>query len=100
MGVWIETTVCSPSIAYMKSLPAWECGLKPTCRGFSLPVTESLPAWECGLKHADGKQTSAHLLSLPAWECGLKHQRLAGFQALLDVTPRVGVWIETDIPGT
>ena len=55
---------------------------------------ESHPAWVCGLKHTKTYHQLAPILSHPAWVCGLK---LICWQFLKvgNVTPCVGVWIET-----
>ena len=42
---------------------------------------------------------SVKCLSLPAWECGLKLPVTSAVKLANDVTPRVGVWIETDVVG-
>ena len=33
------------------------------------------------------------------WECGLKHSKSCYYSRLCDVTPYVGVWIETKADG-
>ena len=50
VGVWIETLNIDTIRAAVKSLPAWECGLKPLNWMVSAVGHLSLPAWECGLK--------------------------------------------------
>ena len=53
--------------------------------------------WECGLKLSVCPDAGKLKGSLPMWECGLKplyHSRLAYRR---NVTPHVGVWIETDL---
>mgnify|MGYP007010872636 CR=1 FL=1 len=53
--------------------------------------------WECGLK-PDVRAT--YLCSRPSllmWECGLKPEEFANRMAALEVTPYVGVWIETNV---
>ena len=56
---------------------------------------ESHPAWVCGLKRKEFG--TSHLLkqSHPAWVCGLKHIKSSSLFILFQVTPCVGVWIET-----
>ena len=99
-----------------KSLPSWECGLKPLIPCLQSFAKLSLPSWECGLKlhHIDGSGTNVE--SLPSWECGLKrtspmvkrwnachsprgsvdwNARDAKSELKSNVTPLVGVWIET-----
>ena len=72
MGVWIETDILQE-------------------RDVSFP---SLPVWECGLKRSVTSKEVSPCVSLPVWECGLKPTLLKDY-ALICVTPRVGVWIET-----
>ena len=72
MGVWIETILVD--------------------RG--LNIVASHPAWVCGLKHFDVFQETAKKASHPAWVCGLKRNS-RDIYALTEVTPCVGVWIET-----
>ena len=51
--------------------------------------------WECGLKHYELAQTNSQTPSLLMWECGLKQPWDIILEYHLDVTPYVGVWIET-----
>ena len=39
------------------------------------------------------------MVSHPSWVCGLKHNSLSKLYNRLDVTPFVGVWIETGRSG-
>ena len=52
--------------------------------------------WECGLKHDAHVLRDGNATSLPMWECGLKHCHVA-LTKPYQVTPHVGVWIETAI---
>ena len=54
----------------------------------------SHPAWVCGLKPPAAAIVVGLAESHPAWVCGLKPDRLNPLPAA-DVTPCVGVWIET-----
>ena len=76
MGVWIET------VGLITNWPS---------------IRASHPAWVCGLKH--GKSVGIHLEpgSHPAWVCGLKHPAIVPIRQVTEVTPCVGVWIETEI---
>ena len=56
---------------------------------------ESHPAWVCGLKHSPHPDLSHFHRSHPAWVCGLKPQYIFKQIKFVDVTPCVGVWIET-----
>ena len=98
------------------SHPAWVCGLKQQdvlsclyhivtpCVGvwietmFDLVLEScsqrSHPAWVCGLKLCKYTFISHSGKSHPAWVCGLKHT-LNNVILLDEVTPCVGVWIET-----
>ena len=51
--------------------------------------------WECGLKHTINSLAITGDKSLLMWECGLKRNKMEEEQDALDVTPYVGVWIET-----
>ena len=51
--------------------------------------------WECGLKHRRGVYFGYHSSSLPMWECGLKLFCAHRSSLRKEVTPHVGVWIET-----
>ena len=72
VGVWIETIHMYNNFFHVGSLPAWECGLKPSLDKFDavLNVTPRVGVWI---------ETCKTLI----------HQRQQ------NVTPRVGVWIET-----
>ena len=102
------------------SHPAWVCGLKRGgCRhrsggervtpcvgvwietssaGITSTASSSHPAWVCGLKQETSNSLSREELSHPAWVCGLKQETGCRGYCLPEVTPCVGVWIET--PGT
>ena len=57
---------------------------------------ESHPAWVCGLKrHMQTKEQKISPMSHPAWVCGLKRQCTLNDIQYGEVTPCVGVWIET-----
>ena len=56
---------------------------------------ESHPAWVCGLKPDFGGFIAHYQPSHPAWVCGLKQAALQLFLTPANVTPCVGVWIET-----
>ena len=59
----------------IESHPAWVCGLKHSCLSFARQLPGSHPAWVCGLKLNVGKILNGK-----------------------NVTPCVGVWIETRNP--
>ena len=56
---------------------------------------ESHPAWVCGLKLHFTSLMELELESHPAWVCGLKHGLIRPSATGSQVTPCVGVWIET-----
>ena len=56
---------------------------------------ESHPAWVCGLKLNLGFFNSPLWTSHPAWVCGLKLVMGIALLLVSQVTPCVGVWIET-----
>ena len=56
---------------------------------------ESHPAWVCGLKQLSPDMLSEPDMSHPAWVCGLKHSCGIVRYPVKEVTPCVGVWIET-----
>ena len=73
MGVWIETWTDKTKHQKKSSHPAWVCGLKlPICLRL-LTIVRSHPAWVCGLKHGPIRPSTRRS----------------------QVTPCVGVWIET-----
>ena len=74
VGVWIETAACFCFSSIYKSHPSWVCGLKRFIPLYYCPARWSHPSWVCGLKHL-----------------------FAVLGTVLDVTPFVGVWIETGI---
>ena len=56
----------------IESHPAWVCGLKPISSDIFFKRGQSHPAWVCGLKQEEKQKNRSH-----------------------NVTPCVGVWIET-----
>jgi len=56
---------------------------------------ESHPAWVCGLKLRIFYILKNIGMSHPAWVCGLKHRLVRPSTSGSQVTPCVGVWIET-----
>ena len=77
------------------SHPSWVCGLKPVMIITNLMISQSHPSWVCGLKPFGIAQKEAKRLSHPSWVCGLKHGYSVEYDTNFDVTPFVGVWIET-----
>ena len=73
VGVWIETAKVLKTRNSQKSHPSWVCGLKPS-------------------RLKNGK---AAAWSHPSWVCGLKREKNGSSNYEWQVTPFVGVWIET-----
>ena len=118
VGVWIETWEPDNQSEFPGSHPSWVCGLKhlALARGCSDEVSH--PSWVCGLKRVRTGKCRQGAQSHPSWVCGLKHIFLClylipfchtlrgcvdwnldiglGF-GNVNVTPFVGVWIETDL---
>ena len=70
------------------------CGLKQANSHHAEKSRKSHPSWVCGLKPWLGFIFINVYLSHPSWVCGLKPlERVVGNS--LEVTPFVGVWIET-----
>ena len=94
VGVWIETVLMLVLTPVVLSHPAWVCGLKLTDDDKIILHASSHPAWVCGLK----------LHSVAIW-LSIRSHTLRGcvdwnlFEdeevTPSDVTPCVGVWIET-----
>ena len=95
MGVWIETEQKEVYGKMHQSHPSWVCGLKQTNFAYGIVQPMSHPSWVCGLKHYEGGSGIMENESHPSWVCGLKLE--AYFLAAIgdEVTPFVGVWIET-----
>ena len=51
--------------------------------------------WECGLKRPLRSVNRENTQSLLMWECGLKRENIKDVNKRTNVTPYVGVWIET-----
>ena len=79
-----------------ESHPSWVCGLKQYKRTIHILLRKSHPSWVCGLKLRD---SNVHAITLteshPSWVCGLKLRDRTKSLLSKEVTPFVGVWIET-----
>ena len=73
MGVWIETIYPGEPPADRKSHPVWVCGLKLEYLHIHIIL----------------------LMSHPVWVCGLKLRVTMKDHTINNVTPCMGVWIET-----
>ena len=56
---------------------------------------QSHPSWVCGLKLLPLYRNIRRFRSHPSWVCGLKQNNIWNTWAGINVTPFVGVWIET-----
>ena len=90
--------ILSPVLAVsFKSLLMWECGLKLGGDNFLISRISSLLMWECGLKlRQKYEQIKAQNVTpyVGVWIETLPASRKSTRNV---VTPYVGVWIETDI---
>ena len=94
VGVWIETSFCSFGWLGFESHPAWVCGLKLSMVLEIMLNELSHPAWVCGLKRHSvviWLSTKSHTLR----GCVDWNRTKSPSRRLSDVTPCVGVWIET-----
>ena len=82
--------------AYKESHPSWVCGLKLKMYAIKNFKIRSHPSWVCGLKL---NMETSKLLRLCHTLRGCVDWNLKGIviNLLRNVTPFVGVWIETDI---
>ena len=71
------------------------CGLKLELDNSGIGSWWSHPAWVCGLKQRGFKAIRRVDESHPAWVCGLKQISWIVIIIIINVTPCVGVWIET-----
>ena len=85
----------SPYIDFL-SHPSWVCGLKLFSSVREVCCIESHPSWVCGLKQEKHENRKNLAESHPSWVCGLKLWPSQRLYKEFDVTPFVGVWIETD----
>ena len=79
----------------MQSHPSWVCGLKLKFILLVLILHKSHPSWVCGLKQYRQSAERNYLGSHPSWVCGLKPVATFLLPSERQVTPFVGVWIET-----
>ena len=71
------------------------CGLKLELDNSGIGSWWSHPAWVCGLKQRFRYRRDVCQGSHPAWVCGLKQISWIVIIIIINVTPCVGVWIET-----
>mgnify|MGYP006981461662 CR=1 FL=1 len=96
VGVWIETSGRTWRLnGNTKSHPSWVCGLKQKKTDCKRHNLTSHPSWVCGLKQTWTKRQRKQLTSHPSWVCGLKPRAWKYLRPGQNVTPFVGVWIET-----
>ena len=97
VGVWIETSVDTALASFAQSHPTWVCGLKLMCLKLWMRYLTSHPTWVCGLKLFGIIRMLAFVKSHPTWVCGLKLPCYWQLAIPDNVTPYVGVWIETSL---
>ena len=95
VGVWIETFCRHRWLAWVESHPSWVCGLKLLDSLWQYGSNTSHPSWVCGLKHSvtikRPKSSISHTLrGCVDWNIPIKFN-----VTISQVTPFVGVWIET-----
>ena len=96
VGVWIETIILREQTRTEKVTPfvgVWIETSIPMC--LTRAQARSHPSWVCGLKRCSATHLCSVSLSHPSWVCGLKQHTDDIADKRLQVTPFVGVWIET-----
>ena len=95
VGVWIETFVTLTYDEEYLSHPSWVCGLKLLAHLFLLLLFVSHPSWVCGLKLAYQKICNDHYQVTPFVGVWIETFPSGETPDKPYVTPFVGVWIET-----
>ena len=94
VGVWIETFQGRFWDDTDMSHPSWVCGLKHINHSLHRLRSESHPSWVCGLKHILMSKRNPHnrhtLRGCVDW-----NKLSFAVLMIVQVTPFVGVWIET-----
>ena len=96
VGVWIETRIASSLVDSQKVTPFVGVWIETVRPAYFCIVAVSHPSWVCGLKLAECSEASEKARSHPSWVCGLKLKINIGAYHINNVTPFVGVWIETN----
>ena len=95
MGVWIETAISLVAWKHTQSHPVWVCGSKPLSIYPAESQVVSHPVWVCGLKHRYGFYIQNSEEVTPCMGVWIETCRSAKRREERDVTPCMGVWIET-----
>ena len=96
MGVWIETPFAVTFVKILKSHPVWVCGLKLVAHQGIGPRGTSHPVWVCGLKRAKYPSDSWHDQVTPCMGVWIETLYPCVHLHPSYVTPCMGVWIETN----
>ena len=100
MGVWIETIPWLHSSSGVRVTPCMGVWIETIGQNVINEINASHPVWVCGLKLYLCKRVFKLALSHPVWVCGLKQVVLVCQLIASEVTPCMGVWIETLMPST
>ena len=95
MGVWIETNQRHYHSGQDRSHPVWVCGLKLAIVIYMLYNILSHPVWVCGLKQDHCKYLRYRDQVTPCMGVWIETLRSWKYFILIEVTPCMGVWIET-----
>ena len=95
MGVWIETVKTEQQSSKEIVTPCVGVWIETSSPKRNRKPGKSHPAWVCGLKPLLQIHRGINIGSHPAWVCGLKQNAYKEMQDAINVTPCVGVWIET-----
>ena len=95
MGVWIETGIGKSEASVLKSHPSWVCGLKLVLSLFVTLARLSHPSWVCGLKQKSQENVNRSIEVTPFVGVWIETLEISEGKLTRQVTPFVGVWIET-----
>ena len=95
VGVWIETVIRKKQPGRYFVTPFVGVWIETSRLITTEDMELSHPSWVCGLKRPDRLGWLTAQGSHPSWVCGLKLDLLGIVAKLCEVTPFVGVWIET-----
>ena len=97
MGVWIETACPHSRKHHRLVTPCMGVWIETDPKRLLHLDTKSHPVWVCGLKPIIGTAGTVPFMSHPVWVCGLKLLLALPIYLPAEVTPCMGVWIETDL---
>ena len=99
MGVWIETPAHFQTSEKLKVTPCMGVWIETLSVLSYQQPKRSHPVWVCGLKQFIQVSLQQVVTSHPVWVCGLKPDSAAWAGGRHQVTPCMGVWIETNRQG-